>query len=152
MKKQITKIITILTMALLGALLLSACARKKNSTGSFDALKDKLSKQQEEALNETKPGEKEEAAKNQSASDAPVNVDLDSEEEILKFLAGDWTFLDRETGEDFATLSISADGSITFTRLSDKKSSDGRIAFEPRYAATEGMPMQFRLTLDDITE
>ena len=147
MRRSYKKNRTVLCIALLLAMCLCACGGKDNDHAAVDALRDKLSKQQEK----TDPGKQQTDTQQEDAatSEKTVAIDFDSEEEILAFLDGEWAFLDRETGKDFATIDFHADGSLKFTRLSDEKSSTGRIIFEERYGAQEGMPLQFRLQLNE---
>ena len=57
-------------------------------------------------------------------------IDLGTKHGIRSYLEGDWSLLDRDTGEDYGTLSLRKDGSFEFTRLSDKAEGSGKISFE----------------------
>lgn len=144
MKKRCGKNSVLLAVLLL-AMALTACGGKdEKDNAAVSALKDKLAKQQEDTKDQSGDVQQEEETPSNI-----ISIDFKSEEEILAFLAGEWAFLDRETGEDFATITFHEDGTLQFTR-SDERSSPGSICFEERYAAQEGMPYQFRLTLNEV--
>ncbi|MCR5733340.1 MAG: hypothetical protein K6G22_01925, partial [Lachnospiraceae bacterium] len=67
-------------------------------------------------------------------------------------ISGDWTLFDRETGEDHGTLSIGADGSFTFTRLSDNATGSGTLSFEYNLANKGDEPDGFRMDFDDCRQ
>ncbi len=136
---------------LLGAVMLSltliSCGKNETKDSSLDDLKKKIADQQGKEQDDGAKDTKEEAPQ-----DAAVNVDCSSEDEIRAFLAGEWTFLNRENGEDFATIAFEEDGTLTFTRLSDHKSCGGQIFFEERYGAEKDTPPAFRLKLTGMRE
>lgn len=86
--------------------------------------------------------------------DASLTSDLGlgSEQDILSYLEGDWTLLDRASGEDFGLLSIKDDGSFDFTRLSDSASGYGTISFEYRHADESEAPDGFRIDFGYVDE
>ena len=84
--------------------------------------------------------------------DEYVTADFSSEEGLLAFLSGDWSLLNRETGEDQGTLSIGENGSFTFTRLSDKATGSGTLSFEYNLADKGEEPDGFRLDFDECRQ
>ncbi|WP_026668988.1 hypothetical protein [Butyrivibrio sp. AE3006] len=84
-----------------------------------------------------------------SNSSGTETVSLKTSNDINAFVAGEWTMLNNDTGEDFATLTFKENGDLSFTRLSDGVSCDGHIAFEKSDAEGEN-PDKYTIHLDKI--
>lgn len=79
-------------------------------------------------------------------------IDLGTKHGIRSYLEGDWSLLDRDTGEDYGTLSLRKDGSFEFTRLSDKAEGSGKISFEYNHSEKGDEPDGFRIDFYDCKE
>ncbi|MBR5944432.1 MAG: hypothetical protein IKZ94_05735 [Lachnospiraceae bacterium] len=75
---------------------------------------------------------------------------LETEEEIISFLEGEWRFLDIETNEDFATISFDAKGNFKFERDFDKTTLEGDIKFNKMYAGDNDAPDEYTLTATSV--
>ncbi len=84
-----------------------------------------------------------------SASTRSVSVSLKTSDEIKAYLAGDWTLVNRDSGEDFATLSFENDGTLTYTRLKDGASCTGTIEFE-RNSVEGEIPDKYSLKMNKL--
>lgn len=87
---------------------------------------------------------------NEEKEDAKIG--LDSEKAIISFLAGDWTLLDCDTGDDCGKLSIKEDGTFVYLRLSDNVSGRGELSFGHSMASEKEEPDEFRMEFDSIEE
>ena len=83
------------------------------------------------------------------AGDADIR--LQSDAEIKAYIEGEWTLVDRDSGDDFATIVFGDDGSLKYTRLSDGVSCDGQITFEISDKEDE-IPGGYTLKLTAISE
>ncbi|MCR5591524.1 MAG: hypothetical protein K6F73_08320 [Lachnospiraceae bacterium] len=87
--------------------------------------------------------------KENDSAEQKREADLGSEEGIRRFLAGTWTLLDCDDGEDFGTLSIKADGSFEFTRISDGACGKGTLSFTNLLSEEGDAPDGFNLEFSD---
>ncbi len=126
----------------MGVMLLAGCA---GSSGGDQ-------NDRPENAKENSKEDKEEKKKKSKKKKDEQTVDLTSEEGIISYLAGDWTLFDRETGEDYGTLSIQKDGSFDFTRLSDKAKGSGTLSFECSRSKKGEEPDWFVMDLDDCKD
>lgn len=104
-----------------------------------EASKEEDKTKQEEQKSDDKPEKPE----------AKPEADLSTQEGIRSYLAGEWTLLDRKKGADFGTLSIKADGSFEFNRLSDGATGSGTLSFENMESKKGEEPDWFNLALED---
>lgn len=106
-------------------------------------LSDKLQNavKSEEGKDQTKT-EKEDSDRKQEKN---KKIDLKTEKGIRSYLEGDWYLLDRDTGEDYGTLSLKKDGSFEYTRLSDNAKGSGCMYFENTVSEEGEAPDSFRL-------
>ncbi|MCR5509309.1 MAG: hypothetical protein K6F34_11575, partial [Lachnospiraceae bacterium] len=123
MKKRL--FITII-ISLICAGIMTGCGKSSDSGPKDKPENIEDSAEAEDETGEDKSGSKQ---KKKREDNKDVTVDLISGKEILACISGDWTLFDRETGEDHGTLSIGADGSFTFTRLSDNATGSGTLSF-----------------------
>ncbi len=138
----------IMILCIISAILLAGCSGKADSK-----LKDKPENIKEDHKEDDtikvddndgtgeKPEEKKAAA-----------YDFSSEEEIVSYLAGEWTLFDRKTGRDHGTLAIKEDGSFDFTRLSDKAAGSGTLSFGYNRAKQGEEPDGFGMAFDDCKD
>ena len=84
---------------------------------------------------------------------AAKREDFSTERSILMFLAGDWYFLDPESGEDYAVIRFEADGDCSFRRLSQEETSEGKLSLSWRQAKPDkDAPDNFRISMEDIPD
>ncbi|MCR5268942.1 MAG: hypothetical protein K6E16_10550 [Lachnospiraceae bacterium] len=148
MKKSKRALCLIMAVCLLAACF-GGCGDSEPESGRDD-LKQKIAEQ--------KDGNNTQKTEAEAVSDTPetpqnlVEADLMSEDAIRKFLAGEWAFLNTETGEDAATVIFQEDGSLTFTRLDDQATCTGTISFQREFAKPEENMDYFRLQLSGLKQ
>ena len=120
-----------------------------NSTENND-LAEKLNDVKEASQENDEPGsEKKDSEKKQEDKE---NIDLGTQRSIRSYLAGDWSLLDRKTGENYGALSIAKDGSFEYTRLSDNAKGRGSLYFENTMSEAGEAPDGFRLEFRDCKD
>ena len=153
MKKRI---IFIAGACLLSCMLLAGCNKKSD-------LKDTLDNETAVRPDEDKPegnnivkDENDDAVPdgdlNLNGKDVQNEIDLTSEDLILEFLEGEWTMIDRNKREDFATFRIRNNGAFDFIRNKDDASGSGRLHFAYSMADADEEPDSFSLEFDDLDE
>ena len=127
----------------------------EKSDSNIDSENDNTGKSDNDQASENDGQSKDEG------SDANINADIENaseetsapnlstNEEILSFIAGDWTLVNSSTGEDFGTMTFREDGTCTFTRLEDKVSCDGEIEFQKGEGEGEN-PEAYSLQIDEL--
>ena len=139
-----------------GTLVLAGCGKKSDLKDTLDAgIRNELSDEKPSGNTIVKDPEKEaskEGDLNLNGKEVSREVDLSSEELIREFISGEWTMIDRNTREDFATLSIRSNGSFDFTRLKDGASGYGKLYFDNSLSDKDEEPDSFRLEFDGLDE
>ena len=127
----------------MSCMLIAGCG-KAADTGSADKLQVAKGFGENKEKSES---EKKDAGK--KSEDDKADIDLTTQQSIRSYLAGDWSLLDRETGEVYGDLSIEKDGSFAYTRLSDNAQGSGKLCFENTMTKEGEAPDGFRLEFDD---
>ena len=135
------KILALATVLILCGSLFTGCL------GFGEKAPDKEDKEQKSKTEDTGSlkNKKEKKKKEKKQADASDRVSLATKEEILSFLAGEWTMLDRDTDEAFALLTIEKDGRFDFVRNEDGASGNGTLTFEHTGQEEGDLPDSFRL-------
>ena len=132
------KTIATLLLCLTSTMLFTGCTGKTDGDNREkpEAVKEDIKETDDEIIKE-------------DDDDKDADIDLKSEQSLTSYLAGDWTLLNRETGEGYGTLAIKDDGSFEFTRLSDAAAGSGTLSFEYSRTKKGEEPDWFRMEFDD---
>ncbi|MBO4903094.1 MAG: hypothetical protein J5518_09905 [Lachnospiraceae bacterium] len=144
--KRTKRITSLLCLLLTSTLLLGGCGSgkaKSKENGLLNGLKDRITEDNPEERSD-------EATETIPVITESDSVDLSSEASIREFLAGEWTYLNRDTGETFGTLVIQPDGTVDFTRTHDQAKGHGSISFSHGYAKENENPDQFGLSFTEM--
>ncbi|MCR5402557.1 MAG: DUF3298 domain-containing protein [Butyrivibrio sp.] len=79
----------------------------------------------------------------------PIRQSFSDEKEILRYLAGDWSYIYPKSDSVYASLSISEDGTVTLVRDYDNASCSGKLSFKKNNSDAQG-PDGFSLKLNNI--
>ncbi len=115
-----------------------------------ESLQDRLKKADEEKNEKEEQGKKKTAVGTSTSRE--LTVSLETEKDILTYLAGTWAFTDQETGEDYASLTIRENGSCTFERDGADAVCDGTLTFQPLMADASDAPDGYRITFEEIPD
>ena len=136
--------------ALVAGVMLCGCNAKQRDVD----FADKLGKMTEKDKASDKDAKKETGKKSGKSKEKnpQTEADLTSEDGIRKYLAGDWTLYDRKNREDFAVLSLKADGSFEFVRNKDKAKASGTLSFKNQLSKPGEEPDMYSMQFDGLEE
>ena len=139
-----------------GCLVFSGCNKKSGLKDTLDAgIQNEQPDEKPSGNTIVKDPDKEVTDENDlnlNGKEVSREIDLSSEDLIREFIAGEWTMIDRNKREDFATLSIRSNGSFDFTRLKDNASGYGKIYFDRSLSSEDEEPDSFRMEFDSLDE
>ncbi len=141
------KYIWLVAAAVFTCTVLTGCGKQKEDSQVLDSLRDSLSKQQTEEASGDQSG-----AEPADVREAERNLKLTTSDAVYSYVKGTWTYYDTKNEQDYATLEISEDGSLTFTRLSDDQSCPGKISFEVMAKNDSDPEWSFQMELNGIDE
>ncbi|MCR4788511.1 MAG: hypothetical protein K5888_07990 [Lachnospiraceae bacterium] len=149
MKKLIRQFLLILALMLLVTPVLSGCAKASKEVSESS---DDDSDEDESSSKKKKKKKDKDKDKDKEKKQADSKVDLSTDESIRAYLAGEWTLIDRNTGDEAAVLTIEKDGCFEFERLRNGDKGSGTLSFEYMVAGEGDAPDFYRIEFDDIEE
>lgn len=81
-----------------------------------------------------------------------TELDYSDPDSILAFAAGEWTFVDLESGNEYAQLIIKDDGECSFSRLNSDRECSGTILFDDYLDDNFPGVHRYEITLDDLID
>lgn len=112
---------------------------EKDSEGNLGALGKK---DQDKKNEDNKPEESEEQLQD-------ITISFSTEDDIKKFLAGEWKYIFPKTGYEYATVIFEEDGTLTLIRDYDGTSCKGKISFSTNNSDSPS-PDAFSIELKNI--
>lgn len=108
---------------------------------------------QEDDEDDEDEDESEDEDKEDETSEISITeLDYSDPDSILAFAAGEWTFVDIETGNEYAQLIIKDDGECSFSRLNSDRECSGTILFDDYLDDNFPGVHRYEITLDDLID
>ena len=144
-------LINCMIFLILGIMLAGCAGAPADEAGKLkNDLKDKMESAKE--AGDRSSDETDKPEKSSKGKRAGTEFDLGTNEDIQSFLAGEWTLLDRSSGEDFAVMTVEEDGKFKFERLPDSATGTGTIWFDYMTAYEDEEPDMFYMEFDSIKD
>ena len=143
MKKRLLMILLALSCSF--CIGLSGCAG--NAEGS-----DTLQEEDENEDDEDADGPEDEDKEDKTSEVSITELDYSDPDSILAFASGEWTFVDLETGNEYAQINISNDGECEFSRLNTDKKCSGTILFDEYLDDNFPGVHRYEITLGDLID
>lgn len=115
---------------LLNLLLALGCSFCIGLSGCAGNVADQNVHQEEDEADEDEDESEDEDNEDEPSEITITELDYSDPDSILAFAAGKWTFVDLETGNEYARIRIKEDGECEFERLDTGRKCDGTILFD----------------------
>ena len=108
--------------------------------------------QEEDDTDEDEDESEDEDNEDEPSESSITELDYSDPDSILAFAAGEWTFVDLETGNEYARIRIKEDGECEFERLDTGRKCDGTILFDEYLDDNFPGAHRYEITLGDLID
>lgn len=137
---------------LLNLLLALGCSFCIGLSGCAGNVADQNVHQEEDDTDEDEDESEDEDNEDEPSEISITELDYSDPDSILAFAAGEWTFVDLETGNEYARIRIKEDGECEFERLDTGRKCDGTILFDEYLDDNFPGVHRYEITLGDLID
>ena len=137
---------------LLNLLLALGCSFCIGLSGCAGNVADQNVHQEEDDTDEDEDESEDEDNEDEPSEISITELDYSDPDSILAFAAGEWTFVDLETGNEYARIRIKEDGECEFERLDTGRKCDGTILFDEYLDDNFPGAHRYEITLGDLID
>lgn len=137
---------------LLNILLALGCSFCIGLSGCAGNVADQNVHQEEDDTDEDEDESEDEDNEDEPSEISITELDYSDPDSILAFAAGEWTFVDLETGNEYARIRIKEDGECEFERLDTGRKCDGTILFDEYLDDNFPGVHRYEITLGDLID
>ena len=137
---------------LLNILLALGCSFCIGLSGCAGNVADQNVHQEEDEADEDEDESEDEDNEDEPTEISITELDYSDPDSILAFAAGEWTFVDLETGNEYAQINISNDGECEFSSPSTDQKCSGTILFDEYLDDNFPGVHRYEITLGDLID
>ena len=137
---------------LLNLLLALGCSFCIGLSGCAGNVADQNVHQEEDDTDEDEDESEDEDNEDEPSEITITELDYSDPDSILAFASGDWTFVDLETGSEYARIRIKENGECEFERLDTGRKCDGTILFDEYLDDNFPGAHRYEITLGDLID
>lgn len=137
---------------LLNLLLALGCSFCIGLSGCAGNVADQNVHQEEDEADEDEDESEDEDNEDEPSEITITELDYSDPDSILAFASGDWTFVDLETGSEYARIRIKENGECEFERLDTGRKCDGTILFDEYLDDNFPGAHRYEITLGDLID
>jgi len=137
---------------LLNLLLALGCSFCIGLSGCAGNVADQNVHQEEDDTDEDEDESEDEDNEDEPSEISITELDYSDPDSILAFASGDWTFVDLETGNEYARIRIKENGECEFERLDTGRKCDGTILFDDYLDDNFPGVHRYEITLGDLID